>query len=67
VKSVTLKEARPGRSYVQVGGQRFELGETVRDVSDDVLEKLKAVPGVKVHVTAPRSDQSDPKTGGAKP
>lgn len=50
-KTVTLKEARPGRSLVVVGDYRFPLGEPVRDVPDEIHKQLSEMPGVRLHVT----------------
>jgi len=63
-KTVTLQSARGGRRSVTVDGTRFPLGEAVRDVSEQTLKKLKALPDVKVHVapsTRPRKDEPDPE------
>jgi hypothetical protein len=50
-KTVTVKEARPGRALVVVGEYRFPLGEPVRDVPDDTVKRLRQMPGVVLHVT----------------
>lgn len=59
-KTVTLQKARPGRSAVQVGKHTFPLGEPVRNVPEDVIERLKAVSGVRVHVAAGTTSSTTP-------
>jgi hypothetical protein len=51
-KTVTLKAARPGRDAVRVDDYVFYLGRAVRNVPEDVVERLRAMPGVQAHVTA---------------
>lgn len=65
-KTVTLQRARTGRRSVTVDGRRFALGEAVPDVPEPTIKKLKALPGVQVHVTAAARptapDEPDPST-----
>lgn len=58
-KTVTVQAARPGTTSVQVAGRAFPVGEAVRDVPDDAIEQLKAMPGVTVHVTGGKRDTTE--------
>lgn len=64
-KTVTVKKARQGRAFVVVDAHHFPLGEPVRDVPDDIVQRLRQMPGVELHVTgssrpaAPASQPSE--------
>jgi hypothetical protein len=65
-KTVTVQKARAGRTRVQVGARRFDIGVPVRDVPEEVIETLKAMPDVRVHV-APGPEKPTSQTQTQKP